>query len=131
MAHEMSVAEGVAKAVLRGAQRENATRVVKINLEIGELTFLNAEQVAFWLAELLKDTIAEGAEIEYENLPAKVRCQKCGYEGPMAVREDPLFHTALPVFACPACKEGPLEILEGKNCIVKYIEIDTPQDVTK
>lgn len=126
--HEMSVAQGVAEAVLRGARREGAVKIIRINLEVGQLTFLNPEQVIFWLKELFKNTEAEEAEIIHKIIPARVRCSKCGYEGPLQVKEDPLFHQALPVFACPKCERGSLEILEGRDCIVRDIEIETSPD---
>ncbi|MBN2380376.1 hydrogenase maturation nickel metallochaperone HypA [candidate division WOR-3 bacterium] len=127
--HEMSVAQGIAQAVIKTAEREKAVKVAKINLEIGELTFLNPEQVIFWLAELLKDSVAEEAEIEHMEVRAKVRCEKCSYEGPLDVHEDPLFHRSLPVFTCPWCKKGSLTILEGRDCIVSSIEILTESDI--
>lgn len=123
--HEMSVAQGVAQLVLKGARREEAVKIIRISLEIGQLTFLNPEQVIFWLTELFKGTEAEGAEIIHKIIPASVRCSKCGYEGPLSVKEDPLFHQSLPVFACPKCERGSLEILEGRDCIVSFIEIET------
>jgi len=126
--HEMSVAQGIARAVLRTAKREEAVKVARINIEIGQLTFLNPEQVIFWVAELFKGTEAEAAEISHKIVPARVRCGKCGYEGPLQVKEDPLFHQALPVFACPKCEKGSLEILEGRDCIVRDIEIETSPD---
>jgi hydrogenase nickel incorporation protein HypA/HybF len=129
--HEMSVAQHIAEAVLRAARKEEAVRVARINLEIGELTFLNPEQVIFWLTELFKDTEAEGAEIIHKEMPAKVRCSKCGYEGSLSVKEDPLFHYSLPVFACPRCEKGSLEILEGRDCIVSSIEILQQSDLDK
>jgi len=129
MAHEMSVAQGIAQAIVKTAEREEAVKVAKINLEIGELTFLNPEQVIFWLVELLKDSVSEEAEIEYKEVRAKVRCEKCSYEGPLEVHEDPLFHRSLPVFACPECREGSLKILEGRDCIVSSIEILTESDI--
>lgn len=127
MAHEMSVAQAVAELVLRTARKEGGTRVARIDLEIGELTFLNPEQVSFWLSEFLKGTEADGAEVSLKTIPACVRCGACGYEGPLAVRDDPLFHEALPVFACPRCRKGSLEILEGRDYMVRSIEIDIPQ----
>lgn len=129
--HEMSVAQHIAEAVLRAAKKEKAVRVARINLEIGELTFLNPEQVIFWLTELFKETEAEGAEIVHKTVPARVRCSKCGYEGPLSVKEDPLFHYSLPVFACPKCEKGSLEILEGRDCIVSSIEILQQSDLDK
>ncbi|MBA7658915.1 Hydrogenase maturation factor HypA [subsurface metagenome] len=127
--HEMSVAQQIARAVLRAAKREEAVKVDRINIEIGQLTFLNPEQVIFWLAELFKGTEAEAAEISHKMVPARVRCGKCGYEGPLQVKDDPLFHQALPVFACPKCEKGSLEILEGRDCIVSSIEILQQSDL--
>lgn len=123
MSHEMSVAESIAVTVLRSARAQSATKVEQISLEIGELTFLNPEQVTFWLRELFKDSEARDAEIEWKTVPAKVRCKSCGYEGPLEVKDDPLLHTSLPVFACPRCGKGGLEIVEGKDYVIRSIEI--------
>lgn len=130
MAHEMSVAEGMARAILKAVQREQAVKVAEISLEVGQLTFLNAEQVIFWLKELLRNSVAQEAEIVHKEIPARVRCSQCGYEGPLTVAEDPLLHLNLPVFACPGCRKGSLEILEGRDCIVRSIEILTEEDVS-
>lgn len=127
----MSVAQAVADVVLRALAREGGTKVARIDLEIGELTFLNPQQVGFWIEELLKGTQGEGAEVVFKTVPARVRCSSCGYEGPLAVREDPLYHEALPVFACPKCERGKLEILEGRDYVVRSIEIDIPQETTQ
>jgi len=43
---------------------KNVKRVSKINLEIGELTFINVEQLKFAFEVISKSTICEGAEIE-------------------------------------------------------------------
>lgn len=129
--HEMSVAQGIARAVLDAANREKAVKVAKVNLQIGEFTFLNPDQVVFWLKELFRDTVAGDAEIGWKKVPARVRCSKCGYDGPLHVKEDPLFHRSLPVFACPRCREDSLEILEGRDCSVSYIEILQESDMKK
>lgn len=123
MSHEMSVAESIAVTVLRNARAQAAIKVEKISLEIGELTFLNPDQVTFWLRELFKDSEARDAEIEWKTVPAKARCKACGYEGPLEVKDDPLLHTSLPVFACPRCGKGGLEIVEGKDYVIRSIEI--------
>lgn len=123
MAHEMSVAEAIAVTVLKSARGERAQKVETISLEIGELTFLNPEQVTFWLRELFKNSEASDAEISWKTVPAKVRCKVCDYEGPLEVKDDPLLHTTLPVFACPRCGRGGLEIVEGKDYVIRSIEI--------
>ncbi len=128
MAHEMTIAHGLAKAILKGAERERAVKVTGIEIEFGQLTFLNIQQVEFWLVELLKESIAVDANINTREIPAKVHCSKCSYEGPLAVKDDPILHMNLPVFACPKCGKGALEILEGRDCIVKSIEILQSED---
>lgn len=123
MSHEMSVAESIAVTVLKSARAQGALKIERISLEIGELTFLNPEQVTFWLKELFKDSEAADAEISWKTIPAKVRCKNCGYEGPLDVKDDPLLHTSLPVFACPKCGKGGLDLIEGKDYVIRSIEI--------
>jgi hydrogenase nickel incorporation protein HypA/HybF len=62
--HEFSISSEIAKTVLDTAERNHGKKVVSVQLEIGELTHLNGEQVAFWVKELFKDSVAEGAEVK-------------------------------------------------------------------
>ncbi|GAH93748.1 unnamed protein product, partial [marine sediment metagenome] len=43
---------------------QEAKNILSVEIEIGELTFLNPEQVEFWLEEIFKKTPAKDAKIQ-------------------------------------------------------------------
>ena len=61
--HEYSVTTQIVSKVLREAESRRAKRVLEVKLQIGELTFLNPEQVRFWYKILVKGTVMEGSKL--------------------------------------------------------------------
>ena len=62
--HESTIAGSLVDAVLREAKKQTATRVLKVEVELGELSFLDPDQSSFWVKLNFQDTIAEGAELD-------------------------------------------------------------------
>jgi hydrogenase nickel incorporation protein HypA/HybF len=79
--HEFSIANEVVSNVLRTTERNRGRKVLSIQLEIGELTHLNGEQVVFWVKELFKNSIAEDAEVKIKTIKTRIHCKACGYRG--------------------------------------------------
>ena len=116
--HEFEVMSGIVKAVLaEGNTRNDIDEVKEVFLEIGELTFLNPEQLEFAYGVITEGTLLEGSALTITKTPAVVRCTKCDYVGPLEYVEQEGWHLQLPVFSCPKCDE-PVEIMEGKECRV-------------
>jgi hydrogenase nickel incorporation protein HypA/HybF len=129
--HEFSAATSIVETVLRSSQAKGASRVLAVRLEIGELTFLNPEQLTFWIEEGFKETIAERSELHFRRIKPLVRCEDCGQRGDLPVRDDPVFHYSLPIFACPSCGSTHIVIEKGRECLIRKIEILTEErDVT-
>jgi hydrogenase nickel incorporation protein HypA/HybF len=120
--HEGSITSQIVESISREAAKRKAKKVTEVNLAIGEITFLNPEQVKFWYEMLTKDTIMEGSKLIIEENKGKVRCHKCGYEGDFNYISDETFHLTMPSLRCPKCG-NPVEIVEGKDCIVKNIKM--------
>ena len=66
--HEFSISSEIVRTVLDTAEKNHGKRVLSIQLEIGELTLLNLEQVTFWIDELFKGSVAEGARIKVKKI---------------------------------------------------------------
>jgi hydrogenase nickel incorporation protein HypA/HybF len=119
--HEYSIASEIAKNVLDAAEKQDGKRVLSVQLDIGELTLLNMEQVTTWIHELFKGTIAEGAKIKVRTVKALIRCSSCGYHGRGTMDpEDPLKH--LVACPCPRCGSLAIQIEKGRECVLKKIE---------
>lgn len=111
------------KTVLDSAQDKSASRVKAIHLEIGDLLFLNPEQLEFWMRELFKGTIAQDAEIKMERVKPEIKCSKCDYEGEIRLEDNPLYHIHPPAFFCPKCNTHDVKIARGNECLIRDIEI--------
>jgi hydrogenase nickel incorporation protein HypA/HybF len=121
--HEASIAQSIIKTVLEQAEQQNAVQIKSVEIEIGELTFLNREQVGFWVNLGFKDTIAEKASIHFREMKAVIHCKSCGYQGYLQVQEDPAYHLSLPQFKCPNCSKTDIEIIQGKETVIRNIKI--------
>lgn len=120
--HEYSVMSGVVGAILERIKGMNVKRVERVDMIVGELTFLSPEQMKFAFEVLSEGTLLEGAELNIEIRKARIKCRKCGYEGGMSVEESEEYHYELPIFKCPKCG-GDVDIIEGKECTVKNAKL--------
>ncbi|RLI79325.1 hydrogenase maturation nickel metallochaperone HypA [Archaeoglobales archaeon] len=76
----MSFATALLENVLSIAEEKNAKQVTKIKIEIGDLLLINPEQLEFCFEAVSNGTIAEGAELNIEFVPPKIKCSVCGRE---------------------------------------------------
>lgn len=120
--HEGSITTQIVETVLNEANQRKAKKVIKVNLAIGSLTFLNPEQVQFWYEVLTKETIMEGSTLEIEGKKGTVHCPKCGYKGDFKYVDNSSFHSSIPVLQCPQC-DGKVEIISGKDCLIRSVKM--------
>ncbi|MGD9496607.1 MAG: hydrogenase maturation nickel metallochaperone HypA [Armatimonadota bacterium] len=125
--HDVTAAQSIAHAVLEAARGRSVTRVEQIRLTLGAMTMLDAEQLEFWLQQMLRGTIADGARIDIQQLPLTVRCPACGFEGELPVPDDPIYHLMPYVPACPRCDAEELEVVGGGECVVESIRVQTAE----
>ena len=123
--HELSMAQGIINAVLETAQQNNATEVNEITVEVGRLAMINPEQLEFILGVLVDNTILEDAKIIFEEIPAEIDCFDCKFHGEAIL--DDSDHYA-PLVKCPKCDSLSVDVINGKDIIVKNIVIEKPDD---
>jgi hydrogenase nickel incorporation protein HypA/HybF len=115
--HELSIAATILEDVLGFAERQGATRVVRVRLSIGEFTCVQADQLKFCYESVTTDTLLANSQLEIETLPAIVACHSCRYEGPPKYWMDPL----VPTLQCPMCGES-VEAVQGHECAIKSVQ---------
>ena len=121
--HEFSISSEIVRTVLDTAEKNNGKKVLSIQLEIGELTHLNGDQVGFWIKELFKGSMAEDAEVKIKTIKARIHCKACGYKGGIrSDREDSFRHLALQT--CPQCNSFQFKVEKGRECILKRIQVE-------
>lgn len=116
--HELSITEHLLDYCIREAERQGATRIRTIKICVGQLNGIVPDCIQIYLDMLSEGTIAEGARIEAEFLPVKVRCRDCQREGEITPHS----------LACPHCGSLRLQLLSGKEFYIKSMEVDTDGD---
>lgn len=112
--HEMAIAEGILSIALEYAEKEGALKISEIGLLLGEMSGVVTESLTFGFEMLSKGTPAEGAVLSIREIPLMGRCTKCGRE----------VHVEHYDFWCPACRDGVLEIVSGREMQVEYLEVE-------
>ncbi len=112
--HELSITQNIFDLVLEQAKKNQAKKVIKINLVIGEMTGVVGDSIRFYLDFLCKGTIAEGAGLKVKTVPAKATCRRCNKTFDLPEFE----------WMCPDCKESSLEITGGTELFLESIEVE-------
>lgn len=126
--HEVSVVADMIASIKNELEKYNVLSVKSVTLIVGKLTNLGEEQMEFAFEILTNDSIMEGSKLFIEKEEIAVKCDKCGYSGPVRTIEiDESMHLQMPVLSCPECN-GSVVITAGKTCCVKHIEIEEADD---
>jgi hydrogenase nickel incorporation protein HypA/HybF len=120
--HEFSISNEIVRNVLDTANRNNGEKVLSIQLEIGELALLNVEQVTFWIHELFKGSVAEGAKVKVKTIKARIQCESCGYKGGIRLNQQDPFRHFIP-YSCPKCGSSQIKVEKGRECTLRRIQV--------
>jgi hydrogenase nickel incorporation protein HypA/HybF len=111
--HEQSIVTYLLNEAVTNARKENASKIISIKLTVGELTGVEKDAVIFYFGFLAKNTIAEGATLEFEYTKAKLRCREC----------DIIFPKERSDFICPQCNKKVVEIVGGRELYIESMEV--------
>lgn len=112
--HELPVTQGILRIAAEEAAKHNAKRVSLIKVKVGLLTSILPECINYYFEILSKGTVAEGAVIEVEKLPLKVKCNNCGVLSEIEPKS----------FRCPECSSQDLTIVQGNEFYVDSLEVE-------
>jgi hydrogenase nickel incorporation protein HypA/HybF len=111
--HELHLAEDILRKIEAKAREEDKEKVSLIKIALGKARFTHLEELKELLAQISKDTVAEGARIEFEIIPVKTACADCKAEfSPKTVRLD-----------CEKCGSTNIQITSGNELIVKELKV--------
>lgn len=112
--HELAVTESIAAICFKHAQMNNARRVLKVNIKLGELTGIVDHFVSFYWDMVTKDTVAQGAELVFTKIPVRAYCSPCKEEFPVEKYD----------LTCPGCGKADTELISGREFLVESLEIE-------
>ena len=112
--HELSVTQSILNIALETAEKENAKKVNKIRLTIGEMTGCVPEYIQEYFDILSEGTIAHGAELVFDRTNAMAECMECGAKT----------HLIRFRFRCGSCGSQKLTIISGREFQVDSVDIE-------
>jgi hydrogenase nickel incorporation protein HypA/HybF len=114
--HELSISRAILDTAIGHAC---GRRVVLVSVTIGALRQVVPESLEFYFQLLSRDTVCEGAPLDWRLEPARLRCA-CGEE----------WELAAPSFRCPRCGRGQVTVLAGDQLAVDSIEVEEEESCT-
>jgi hydrogenase nickel incorporation protein HypA/HybF len=113
--HELSITQSVLDIALRHGNKANATLITDIYLVIGELSSIVDDSVQFYWDIISKETLAEGAQLHFKRIPAKLQCLECNTIYSLERGE---------LISCPNCDSTHIKVIAGKEFQMESIEIE-------
>ena len=112
--HELSIIANLFEIMEEKAEEKKAKKIIFVKLKVGKLSGVVPEFLHTAFDVYKKDTIANGSELEIEEVPLKIECKTCGKK---MVKDD--F-----VFICAHCGSKELKTLAGTELILEKMELE-------
>ncbi|MEN3010126.1 MAG: hydrogenase maturation nickel metallochaperone HypA, partial [Candidatus Bipolaricaulaceae bacterium] len=96
--HEYSLAQALLSGLQEHLQKNpQPGRILKVHVRKGELLSLSEWALREAWRILTEGTELAGSELVLENVPVRVRCPACGYEGEARRLTEEGWHIAVPI----------------------------------
>lgn len=112
--HEVSIMAEAVRMAVDSAQAAGAGRITGLRLRVGALSGAAPDAMRFAWDVVSRDTIAEGARLEIEPVPAAVWCATCRAE----------FECADFLDECPRCHNVSGELRRGRELDIASVEMN-------
>lgn len=110
--HELSLCRALLKLV-EPIAREHGAPVSRIVLRIGPLSGAEPELLQRAFPQAAAGTCADGAVLQLQSVPLRVRCLQCGAEGVAAINR----------LACAVCGATRTQLLGGNELDLLRVEL--------
>lgn len=114
--HELSVAVSLVELAEHAAREGGAVAIRSVRVRVGALSGVVVEALESAYPFASEGTMCEGAALEIERVPPRVRCRACGFEDEAE---------GVGPFLCAACGQAGPEILAGHELELATMEIET------
>jgi hydrogenase nickel incorporation protein HypA/HybF len=108
--HELSLSSAIVNTVVKHAR---GRQVGVVSLRVGALRQVVPDTLEFYFGFVAEGTVCEGARLDQELVPARLRCARCESE----------WELDLPVFVCATCGSA-ATVVSGNEFEVESIEVE-------
>jgi hydrogenase nickel incorporation protein HypA/HybF len=95
------------------AVRNNAEKVMKVVLQVGEISGIEPRYLNEFYPAVIEGTMLEGSVLEIETIEAKVFCTNCGTT----------YNPTKTDYKCPYCASEESDVIDGRGLFIKEIGI--------
>jgi len=111
--HELYIAQSIIGSVKKSLPANVTCSMVReIYVECGSLDAVVPETLQFLFEAIKSEYEMDKAELHVRDIPVVCRCKSCANE----------FGIELPVFICPECRSGNVEVIQGRGIHLTKIE---------
>jgi hydrogenase nickel incorporation protein HypA/HybF len=111
--HELSLMQSTLEIALEYAQNQGAQKIHQLNLRVGAMSGVVPEALEFAFDACVQDTIAAGANLKLELVPAVCYCQNC----------DRSFAPPDLIYVCPDCGQISSKLIQGRELQLTSLEV--------
>ena len=112
--HEVSIMAEAVRMAVDTAKSSGASRVLALRLRVGTLSGAVPEALRFAFDVVGRGTLAEGASLEIETIPAACWCATCRAE----------FECEDFLNECPRCRNVSGELRRGRELEIAAVELE-------
>jgi hydrogenase nickel incorporation protein HypA/HybF len=111
--HELSIMDSALNVALERAREAGATHVQEVRLRVGTLSGVVPDALQFAFEALTPGTLAAGARLRIDDVPARFFCGVCSQE----FQADDL------LAECPTCHQPSGELRAGRELELASLEV--------
>ena len=123
--HEYSLIQSIVEQVILSSASNGAKSVRRVNIKLGALSHVPAEQLDFWWGVLTEGTIAAGAKLVHKYEAGEIECKSCGKTTRVSHEDVREAINDILIVLCPACESTDTQILSGEEITIEGAEIET------
>ena len=112
--HEMSIAQSILDIVGEYMAKENGRILKEVVVEVGELTAVVPDSLAFCYEALVENSNYKDSKICINIIPLMGRCLKCRHSFKIKNFE----------FHCPDCQSSNIDVKGGQELRISHLEVE-------
>jgi hydrogenase nickel incorporation protein HypA/HybF len=111
--HEVGIMQEGVRMAVETAKARQASRITRLGLRVGTMSGVVPDALRFAFDMVTRETLAEGAVLEIETVPATCWCGSCQAE----------FECADFLNECPRCRAWSGELRHGRELDLAFVEV--------
>ena len=112
--HELAIIQDLLNVCEENAHKNNANRILKIELKIGRLSGVEAHYLHRAFEGFKSEKMFENAELIIHTQDVVIKCESCGFEGSIKKNR----------FACIVCGSTRLKVIDGEELLLLRLEME-------